>query len=175
MPTKSNKSGKTKAMSREEEARAARDAMEESLAMIGSIDGGMFSSTDKFVLAMEGFMDPKTNLPIFFLKMPLLDSLSAVALSTKVIDDWHWKPVQQEHLIRRLEQPDIKIGPREEGILWAGVVHYGAFDLASWLVARGSKPHANIPLDKEEWSSWVMLSLRLGGPRASQCFTWFQS
>ena len=147
-------------MKREDKALAARNKMEESLARIGSIDGGVFSSTDVFVLAMEGFMDPKTNLPEFFLNMPLLDSISAVALSKKVIDDWHWGSVQQEHLIRRLEQPDIEIGRHEEGVLWAAVVEYAAFDVASWLVARGCKPEDSIPSDKEQWSPWVARSLR---------------
>lgn len=150
-------------MKQEDKAQVARNRMEESLAMIGSVDGGTFSSTDVFVLAMEGFMDSETNLPKFFLKMPLLDSISAVTLSKKVIDDWHWGSVQQEHLIRRLEQPDIKIGHREEGILWAVVVNYAAFDVASWLVARGCKPDDNIPSHKEEWSPWVVQSLRTEG------------
>lgn len=163
MPAKKNRSGKTKAMKREDKAQAARNRAEESLARIGSVDGGVFSSTDVFVLGMEGFMDPESNLPKIFLKMPLLDSISAVALSKKVIDDWHWGSVQQEHLIRRLEQPDIEIGCHEEGCLWAVVVNYAAFDVASWLVARGYKPDGNIPPDKQEWAPWVTQSLRTEG------------
>lgn len=109
-----------------------------------------FSSTDQFIIASDPdfhcLMDWDTLLPKCFLEMPLKASISAVALTKRVIDCWHWKPVQQAHFIRRLEQPDFKVGQQEHAIVWAAVVHYGAFEVGDWMTGRGF-PADKVPPD----------------------------
>ena len=93
--------------------------------------------------------------------MSLQNSIRAIALSKNVIDDRHWKPVQQQHLIRRLEKPDFVIGEKERAIVWAAVIEYEAYEVAAWMMDHGFRGTGVVPDDTSEWVSWVTKQLEL--------------
>ena len=57
-----------------------------------------------------------------------------IALSQKVVDDRHWKPAQQQHLVRRLEKPNF-------------VIEYEANDVAAWMMNHGFRGTGVVPDD----------------------------
>lgn len=128
-------------------------------------DDMKYCDTDNFLLTMDPelqyMMDWDTMLPRGFMIMSLLNSIIAIALSKEVVDDWHWKPVQQQHLIRRLEKPDFDIGEKERVIVWAAVLWYQANEVGDWMIGHGFPGADIIPSDTSEWAPWVTRNLKL--------------
>ena len=93
--------------------------------------------------------------------MSLLNSIRAISLSNIPIDDRHWKPAQQQHLIRRVEKPNFVIGEKERAIVWAAVIMYEAYEVANWMMDHGLTETGVVPDDTSEWASWVTQKLEL--------------
>lgn len=150
----------SKAMKSEDRSQLIFDRMG-----VFSTDDTKFCSTDEFNIASEPelhhLMDWDTMLPRGFMAMSLLNSIRAIALSDKVIDDWHWKPVQQQHLIRRLEKPNFVVRETERAIVWAAVIMYEAYEVANWMMGHGFSETGVVPDDTSEWVSWVTQTLEL--------------
>ena len=131
-------------MKSEEESQRVFDTMG-----LFSTDDIKFCSTHIFIIAsrpeLDHLMDLDTILPTGFMSMSVLNSIRAIALSQKVIHDRHWKPVQQQHLIRRLEKPDVVIGEKERAIIWAAVIEYEAYEVAACMMDHGFRGTGVVP------------------------------
>lgn len=124
-----------------------------------STDDMKFCSTHIFIIASSPELD---HLMVWdYLHYPEVSCHIAIALSKNVIDDRHWKPVQQQHLIRRLEKPDFVIGEKERAIVLAAVIEYEAYEVAAWMMDHGFRGTGVVPDDTSEWVSWVTKQLEL--------------